>query len=167
MSDTVFGPPGVSVSGCGSCLVLRLRVPAELRRSFRVGGAHSDVHVHVERTRDRTQFSLLLPLQEENVVSYLEPGAEYCVRASFVSFLNRNTLQSEARCAFTSAPPPRLCLHLVKGLLGAFGLLLVLLLTCGGWLRVRRWLLPRPERPPPAVCSGFPLCTSKQGESAP
>ncbi|XP_024142681.1 interferon alpha/beta receptor 2 [Oryzias melastigma] len=169
MSDTVFGPPGVSVSGCGNCLLLRLSVPAELRRSFRVGGAHSQVHVHVQRTRDQTQFSLLLPLQEENVISYLEPGVEYCVRASFVSFLNRNTLPSEAHCAFTSAPPPKLCLQMLKGLLGAFGLLLVLvLLTCVRWVRVRRQqVLPRPERAPPAVCSGFPLSTSKQHESAP
>lgn len=129
------------------------------------------------------QFSLLLPLQEENVISYLEPGAEYCVRASFVSFLNRNTLPSEAHCAFTSAPPPKLCrrslpppegsvseteltsdpppVQMLKGLLGAFGLLLVLvLLTCVRWVRVRRQqVLPRPERAPPAVCSGFPLST--------
>ncbi|XP_078795396.1 interferon alpha/beta receptor 2-like [Oryzias latipes] len=170
ISDTVFGPPRVSVSGCGSCMVLRLGVPPELKRSFQLGGANSEVLVHVQRTRDQTEFRLLLPLQGENIISYMEPGAEYCIRVSFMSLLNHNTVQSEAHCAFTSAPQPKLCLSMLMGLLGGFGLLLflLLLLTCGSLLRTRRrqQLLPRPEKPPSSACPAFPLCTLKQPESA-
>uniref|UniRef100_A0A8C7WUP2 Uncharacterized protein n=1 Tax=Oryzias sinensis TaxID=183150 RepID=A0A8C7WUP2_9TELE len=74
ISDTVFGPPRVSVSGCGSCMVLRLSVPPELKRSFQLGGANSEVLVHVQRTRDRTEVGPVLGSPQEQ--KWHERGSE-------------------------------------------------------------------------------------------
>ncbi|PWA26238.1 hypothetical protein CCH79_00013723 [Gambusia affinis] len=86
-------------------------------------------------------FRLKQSYQQETVISYLQPGVEYCVSVSFKSFINRNSVPSEYRCAFTSPPPPQhtctplqmtLFLHLsaklflVLGLLGGFTLLVVI-----------------------------------------
>lgn len=53
------------------------------------------------------QFSLRLPYKEEIVITYLQPGVEYCVTVSVNSGLNSNPVSSDPYCAFTSPPPPR------------------------------------------------------------
>uniref|UniRef100_A0A3B3UQW0 Interferon alpha/beta receptor 2-like n=1 Tax=Poecilia latipinna TaxID=48699 RepID=A0A3B3UQW0_9TELE len=92
LADTVLGPPEVSVSGCGNCLVLQIRDgPVQLKDLQR------EMELNVRRTRDG----------QETVISYLQPGVEYCVSVSFKSLINRNSVPSARRCAFTSPPPPQ------------------------------------------------------------
>ncbi|XP_034416744.1 interferon alpha/beta receptor 2-like [Cyclopterus lumpus] len=138
LSDTVLGPPDVSVSGCGNCLLLQLRVPTtngpqQLKQWYR------RVVLDVRRSRDGVQFSLSLPYKEENMISYLQPGVEYCVTVVVKSLFNSNCVSSKPCCVFTSPPRSRSSLYVVFSLLGAFcllGFLLIGLVVCAGQLGI-------------------------------
>lgn len=52
------------------------------------------------------QFSLNLRYQDNLVITYLQPGVEYCVSVSVKTFFGTSSVAAEARCAFTSRPPP-------------------------------------------------------------
>ncbi|XP_040913722.1 interferon alpha/beta receptor 2-like isoform X3 [Toxotes jaculatrix] len=125
LSDTVLGPPHVSVSGCGNCLILQLRVPETrgLHQDLQLMDLYRGVIFHVQRTRDGAQFRLNLPYSEETVITYLQPGVEYCVTVSVRTLFSSSSVSSKPYCAFTSPPPPRSSLHVVFGLLGAFCML--------------------------------------------
>ncbi|XP_076602986.1 interferon alpha/beta receptor 2-like isoform X2 [Chaetodon auriga] len=118
LSDTLLGPPDVSVSGCGNCLLLQLRVPP-IRGFQQLQDFHRELVFHVRRTRDGAQFELNQPYKEETMITYLEPGVEYCVTISVKTLFNSNTVTSKPYCAFTS-PPPTSSLYVVYSLLGAF-----------------------------------------------
>ncbi|XP_070831844.1 interferon alpha/beta receptor 2-like isoform X2 [Chaetodon trifascialis] len=126
LSDTVLGPPDVSVSGCGNCLLLHLRVPP-IRGLQQLQDFHGELVFHVRRTRDGAQFGLNLQYEEEIVITYLEPGVEYCVTVAVKTLFNSHSVTSKPHCAFTS-PPPSSSLYVVYGLLGAFSALGFLLL---------------------------------------
>uniref|UniRef100_A0A3Q3L8T1 Interleukin 10 receptor, beta n=1 Tax=Mastacembelus armatus TaxID=205130 RepID=A0A3Q3L8T1_9TELE len=131
LSDTVLGPPDVSVSGCGNCLILQLRAPTTrgIQQNIQLKYLYREVIFHVQRTRDGAQFKLKLPYNEENAITYLQTGVEYCVTVSVTGLFNSNPVSSKPYCAFTSPPPPRSSLYLVFGLLGAFGVLGLLLVA--------------------------------------
>uniref|UniRef100_A0A3Q2ZZZ4 Interferon alpha/beta receptor 2-like n=1 Tax=Kryptolebias marmoratus TaxID=37003 RepID=A0A3Q2ZZZ4_KRYMA len=101
LSDTVLGPPDVSVSGCGNCLILQVRNPTEdlLEHSSQLKDVLWDLVLSVRRTRDGAEVS------SRSTVSYLQPGVEYCVTASFSSSFSQKSVSSERRCSFTSPPP--------------------------------------------------------------
>ncbi|XP_070770628.1 interferon alpha/beta receptor 2-like [Enoplosus armatus] len=149
LTDTVLGPPDVSVSGCGNCLLLQLRVPTTSRlRQQQLKDLYSGVDFHVQRTRDGAQFRLHLPYKEESVIPYLQPGVEYCVAVTVNAFFNANPVSSKTYCAFTSPPQHRSSLTMVYGLLGAFcalGFLVTGLAVNGGKLsfKLLRRRLPR------------------------
>lgn len=50
------------------------------------------------------QFSLNLRYQDNMVITYLQPGVEYCVTVSVKTFFKSPSVASEPRCAFTSRP---------------------------------------------------------------
>lgn len=52
------------------------------------------------------QFSLNLRYQDNIVITYLQPGVEYCVNVSVTTFFGTNSVASEPRCAYTSRPQP-------------------------------------------------------------
>lgn len=52
------------------------------------------------------QFGLTLDYKEEIMITYLEPGVEYCVTVAVKTLFNSNTVTSKPHCAFTSPPPP-------------------------------------------------------------
>ncbi|CAK6968415.1 interferon alpha/beta receptor 2-like [Scomber scombrus] len=148
-SDTVIGPPDVSVSGCGNCLLLYVTVPktSGLQQDKQLQLLYRDLHIHVHRTRDGVQFKLNLEYKEENMISYLQPGVEYCVTVTVAVFFNSNSVPSKPFCAFTS-PPPRSSLNVVFCLLGAFcviGFFLIGVVVYGGQLsyELLRRRLPR------------------------
>ncbi|XP_053296695.1 interferon alpha/beta receptor 2 isoform X1 [Pleuronectes platessa] len=137
ISDTVLGPPDVSVSGCGNCLILQLKPPATkgLQCNLQLENLYRGVILHVRRTRDGAQFRLNLPFSEEKVIMYLQPGVEYCVSISVTALLKSNHVASKPYCAFTSHPPSSSSLYLVIGLLVFFcilGFLITGLVVNGG-----------------------------------
>ncbi|XP_067458960.1 interferon alpha/beta receptor 2-like isoform X1 [Thunnus thynnus] len=138
LSDTVMGPLDVSVSGCGNCLLVQVSLPKSkgLQQHEQFQSFYRVIDFNVQRTRDGVQFKLKLPYKEENMITYLQPGVEYCVTVSVSSPFNSNSVPSKPFCAFTS-PPPRNLLYMVYGLLGAFcvlGFLLMGLVVHGGRL---------------------------------
>ncbi|XP_027146557.1 interferon alpha/beta receptor 2 isoform X2 [Larimichthys crocea] len=161
LTDTMLGPPDVSVSGCGNCLILKVRVPPT--RGLQL---HEELVFHVQRTRDGAQFKLNLHYQEEITISYLQPGVEYCVTVTVKARLNSNAVPSKSHCAFTSPPQPSSSsLHVVFGLLGAFcalGFLLIGLVVYGSQLsfKLRRRLFPR-------TLSYFLLQSHNHGNASP
>ncbi|KAK5616723.1 hypothetical protein CRENBAI_024198 [Crenichthys baileyi] len=128
LTDTVLGPPEFSVSGCGNCLILQIRDASEgpFEHNSQMKDLFWELDLNVKRTRDGAEFKLKLPYKHESVISYLQPGVEYCVSVSFRSIINHNSVASEQRCAFTSPPPPQHTLFLVLGLFGAFTLVVFL-----------------------------------------
>lgn len=59
VSAAVLGPPDVSVSGCGNCLVLQVRIPTEdwIQQNSQLKGLFWDLAVHIWRTRDGAHVS--------------------------------------------------------------------------------------------------------------
>nr|XP_020442454.1 interferon alpha/beta receptor 2-like isoform X2 [Monopterus albus] len=152
LTDTVLEPPDVSVSGCGNCLIMQLKVPTTrgLKDLYR------GVTFHVQRTRDGAQFSLTLPFKEKNVITYLQPGVEYCVTVSVTGLFTSKPVFSKPYCAFTSPPPHRV--NVVFILLGVFcmlGFLLIGLVAYGGQLNFKllKRHLPRSLVIEPTLCS--------------
>ncbi|XP_037831871.1 interferon alpha/beta receptor 2 isoform X2 [Kryptolebias marmoratus] len=133
LSDTVLGPPDVSVSGCGNCLILQVRNPTEdlLEHSSQLKDVLWDLVLSVRRTRDGAEFRLTLPYKPESTVSYLQPGVEYCVTASFSSSFSQKSVSSERRCSFTSPPPDEHSYLVLLGLFVLFSITAFLLLV--GW----------------------------------
>uniref|UniRef100_A0A8C6LX17 Interferon alpha/beta receptor 2-like n=2 Tax=Nothobranchius TaxID=28779 RepID=A0A8C6LX17_NOTFU len=141
LSDTVLGPPDLSLSGCGSCLVLRVRLPTDklLWHNTQVTSMYWEVLIHVHRTRDGAELKLKLPYKQESVIPYLEPGVEYCVSVSITTTFNPTSIFSERRCSFTSPPPSEISQFLLLGLCGVFGLVVFLLLGRLIRIHVRRF----------------------------
>lgn len=53
-----------------------------------------------------SQFKIILPFKEEVVLSYLQPGVEYCVTTAVQSQFGSHSLTGPPHCAFTSPAPP-------------------------------------------------------------
>nr|XP_040058095.1 interferon alpha/beta receptor 2-like [Gasterosteus aculeatus aculeatus] len=146
LSDTVLGPPDVSLSGCGNCLLLHITLPMKAPKQLKQ--LYRRVVLHVRRSRDGAQFDLSLTYNEENKISYLQQGVEYCVSVSVTSLTNYNCVASPPRCAFTSPPRPTSSPHILHSLLAALcasAFLLVGLLVCASRLSfsIRRQSLQR------------------------
>ncbi|XP_063049799.1 interferon alpha/beta receptor 2-like [Engraulis encrasicolus] len=115
VTDTVFGPPLLEVSGCGACLRLHIRPPASRWQHLQENSSSSSSHrpllfyysklqAQLTRTRDNSQFSVAVQ-SGENVIGYLEPGAEYCVTVVTVTHFGSHALPSQAHCTHTSPTP--------------------------------------------------------------
>ncbi|XP_038132142.1 interferon alpha/beta receptor 2-like isoform X2 [Cyprinodon tularosa] len=131
LADTVLGPPEFSVSGCGNCLILQIRDATRIlfNHNPQLKDLDWKLEINVKRNRDGAEFKMEVPYKQKTVISYLQPGVEYCVFASFRSFINRSSISSELHCAFTSPPPPKHMLSLVLGLFGGFTLVAILVVA--------------------------------------
>lgn len=69
----MLGPPDVSVSGCGNCLILKVRVPPT--RGLQL---HEELVFHVQRTRDGAQVRARLNAALNNVFIF-EMDLKLCV----------------------------------------------------------------------------------------
>uniref|UniRef100_A0A667Z193 Interferon/interleukin receptor domain-containing protein n=1 Tax=Myripristis murdjan TaxID=586833 RepID=A0A667Z193_9TELE len=105
-TDTVLGPPKVSVSGCGNCLLLQVSPPTSgsIQQNKQLQNLYSGLLCVVRRTRDGAQFSLNLAYEEEILIRYLQPGVEYCVTVTVTATINSNSMPTEPHCAFTGPP---------------------------------------------------------------
>ncbi|KAM8858187.1 interferon alpha/beta receptor 2-like [Synchiropus picturatus] len=152
MLDTLIGPPELALSGCGTCLILRVTVPTSVAPQLRphLQSLYRHLDLQVTRVSDRAQFSLTLPYSEESVISHLQPGAQYCVSVRVGTLTQPRSVAGPPVCALSSPPRGRSSEHVVLGLLVAFcglGLLLILVLLYGVQLS-RRELQRRLNRRP-------------------
>ncbi|XP_058885915.1 interferon alpha/beta receptor 2-like [Acipenser ruthenus] len=109
-SDTVLGPPEVSVSGCGGCLSLQIKPPRGKGKKNLLTLYHQfDYSIGVQNMNDGRKFSEQLEKWKGTVnhsIKLLEPGTEYCVTVRmYHAELNMNSKPSEPQCAFTSPEP--------------------------------------------------------------
>ncbi|XP_065817971.1 interferon alpha/beta receptor 2 isoform X3 [Labrus bergylta] len=127
LTDTVFGPPGLSVSGCGNCLLLQLTplTTGGLQQHKQLRDLYRNLDIQVKRTRDGAQT-----------------GVEYCVSVRVSSLFTSTSLYSQPQCVYTSPPPPGLtAVLMVFGLVGALcalGLLFIGLVIFRGGRSFRR-----------------------------
>ncbi|XP_034160633.2 interferon alpha/beta receptor 2 isoform X2 [Pangasianodon hypophthalmus] len=103
--DTTLGPPLVSLTGCGNCLLLKLSPPASVEQNHDpLTNFFQEYTVTVSRTRDKAQFGMKAS-NGENLINYLEPGVEYCITATAVTSFKNLALPSEPHCTYTSPQP--------------------------------------------------------------
>ncbi|MGH0118643.1 UNVERIFIED_CONTAM: hypothetical protein FKN15_047623 [Acipenser sinensis] len=110
LSDTVLGPPEVSVSGCGDCLSLQIKPPRGKGKKTLLTLYHQfDYSIGVQNMKDGRKFSEQLEKWKGTVnhsIKLLEPGTEYCVTVRmYRAGLNMNSKPCEPQCAFTSPEP--------------------------------------------------------------
>ncbi|CAL8240794.1 unnamed protein product [Merluccius merluccius] len=142
MKNTVLGPPDVFASGCGNCLVLQVRPPTS---GWQLLECYRHLLLVVRRTRDGAQFHMSVDYTEETVISYLEPGVEYCVAVSVASYIYQKSSPAKRYCAFTSPPRANGSVHLILALLATFCLLgFVLIASLAYGINLNPGLLLRP-----------------------
>ncbi|XP_041663220.1 interferon alpha/beta receptor 2-like isoform X2 [Cheilinus undulatus] len=137
ITDTVIGPPALSVSGCGNCLVLQFTLPTfgglqqqqqQLRELYR------KLDIQVRRSRDGAQFMMSVPITDQMVIPYLQTGAEYCVSVRVSSLFTTTSHYSQPTCVYTSTPSPgHTAVFVLFGLMGALcslGLLFIGVVIC-------------------------------------
>ncbi|KAK1167941.1 interferon alpha/beta receptor 2-like isoform X1, partial [Acipenser oxyrinchus oxyrinchus] len=102
-SDTILGPPDVSVTGCGDCLLLKLKPPRGKGPEPLLDIYHEFDYTITMKNNGKREIPTSKP---EFVIENLEPGTEYCVTVRmYRAGLNMNSKPSEPQCAFTSPEP--------------------------------------------------------------
>ncbi|KAK1169935.1 interferon alpha/beta receptor 2-like isoform X1 [Acipenser oxyrinchus oxyrinchus] len=103
LSDTILGPPEVSVTGCGDCLLLKLKPPIGKGPKPLLDIYHEFDYTITMKNNGEREIPTSKP---EFVLENLEPGTEYCVTVRmYRAGLNMNSKPSEPHCAFTSPEP--------------------------------------------------------------
>ncbi|KAK6487034.1 hypothetical protein HHUSO_G10760 [Huso huso] len=108
-SDTILGPPEVSVSGCGNCLSLQIKPPTGKGKMTLLQLYYQfDYRIEMQNMKDGYKISEKLEKCKGTVNhnKELEPGTEYCVTVWMYRIgMNMNSKPSEPQCAFTSPQP--------------------------------------------------------------
>ncbi|KAG7463678.1 hypothetical protein MATL_G00179130 [Megalops atlanticus] len=101
-TDTVLGPPEVSVTGCGGCLNLTITLPRGNARSS-ITEIYMDFNFHIFWKRaGNTKVWNTSTSKSSYVLQHLAAGVEYCVRVQPQLNVNKHTLSSNWTCAFSS-----------------------------------------------------------------
>ncbi|KAK1167942.1 interferon alpha/beta receptor 2-like isoform X1 [Acipenser oxyrinchus oxyrinchus] len=104
VSQTILGPPDVSVTGCGDCLLLKLKPPRGKGPEPLLDIYHEFDYTITMKNNGKREVSMKFHC--EFVIENLEPGTEYCVTVRmYRAGLNMNSKPSEPQCAFTSPEP--------------------------------------------------------------
>ncbi|KAM4731515.1 uncharacterized protein FYW61_009522 [Anableps anableps] len=107
VSETVIGPPLLSVAGCGTCIQVNISLP-DLDPVTKAEGIHYDIIFRV-RWRKGKDGEIQEWREEKRIfnLSNLEKDVEYCVQVVTEIRVNDNVLPSEWKCVFTSIPEPQ------------------------------------------------------------
>nr|UTK56314.1 CRFB3a [Acipenser sinensis] len=97
VSQTILGPPEVSVSGCGDCLLLQFRPLESLLEIYHV----FDYSIVMKRAGEKTSSKMITTLNEYKI-NNLERATNYCVSVKMSVNTNGNSKVSQWHCAFTS-----------------------------------------------------------------
>ncbi|KAM9447820.1 uncharacterized protein ACWYII_013192 isoform 1-T5 [Salvelinus alpinus] len=131
-TETVIGPPILSLDGCGNCLVINITLP-EMRTIQKVYGSTVSFQIDWKRAGE-TQFKETRTRHLSYMLENLKVGAEYCVRVHTKITTNKNTQLSEWKCAHTSIVEPNRVPAVVAGVS-------VLLIVSGAGLMVLMFVL--------------------------
>ncbi|XP_041115342.1 uncharacterized protein LOC121320781 isoform X2 [Polyodon spathula] len=103
LSDTILGPPDVSVTGCGDCLLLKLKPPRGKGPESLLDIYHEFDYTITVKNNDKKEIHTS---EAEFVLENLKRGTEYCVTVRmYRAGMNMNSEPSEPQCAFTSPEP--------------------------------------------------------------
>uniref|UniRef100_A0A4W5Q5W0 Fibronectin type-III domain-containing protein n=1 Tax=Hucho hucho TaxID=62062 RepID=A0A4W5Q5W0_9TELE len=131
-TQTVIGPPTLSLDGCGNCLVINITLP-EMGTIQNVYGNTVSFQIYWKRAGE-TQFKETRTTNLSYMLENLKVGVEYCVRVHTVITTNRKTQLSEWKCAHTSIVEPNRVPAVLAGVS-------VLLIVSGAGLMVLMFVL--------------------------
>ncbi|XP_038863267.1 uncharacterized protein LOC120058558 isoform X1 [Salvelinus namaycush] len=131
-TQTVIGPPTLSLDGCGNCLVINITLP-EMGTIQKVYGSTVSFQIDWKRAGE-TQFKETRTSHLSYMLENLKVGAEYCVRVHTKITTNKKTQLSEWKCAHTSIVEPNRVPAVVAGVS-------VLLIVSGAGLMVLMFVL--------------------------
>ncbi|XP_069035230.1 uncharacterized protein [Lepisosteus oculatus] len=111
LSQTILGPPDVSLTGCGDCLLLEINIPREV--IFKTSSLE-DIYVEINFTvklkkhgkSQESEIEFTNNADSTYKISQLEPAAQYCLKVKMKTTLNQNTLYSGWHCEFTGSKEP-------------------------------------------------------------
>uniref|UniRef100_A0A667ZA18 Fibronectin type-III domain-containing protein n=1 Tax=Myripristis murdjan TaxID=586833 RepID=A0A667ZA18_9TELE len=128
-TDTIIGPPKLSVAGCGNCIQINITMP-EMDKTANISNLQFFNNPSfkiswktAEGKQVRNQFLL------KNLVT----GTEYCLQVDVMINTNRNCKPSNWTCTFTSIVEPSrvpVVLGAVSTLLIVGGVVLMTLMVC-------------------------------------
>ncbi|XP_077947425.1 interferon alpha/beta receptor 2 isoform X2 [Gasterosteus aculeatus] len=107
-TQTIIGPPKVSLSGCGKCIHVNISLPeADPRSGFKdIMSIYHDVKFRVFWKKRNETAECFLTKSRNSTVTNLQIGTEYCVWVSTEININRNTMPSAVECTFTGKEEP-------------------------------------------------------------
>ncbi|KAM6955782.1 cytokine receptor family member b1 [Lycodopsis pacificus] len=147
-TDTIIGPPKVSLAGCGNCIHLNMSLP-EAGPGFKDMKMFSaTVQFKVFWRKHKGAEQSAITRNNSYTVNNLQIDTEYCVRVDIMSNTNKNTLPSAWNCTFTSVVEPSrdpVFLGAVAALLAVLGALMSVMfcLYYTGFLCKLKAALPR------------------------
>ncbi|XP_033863944.3 interferon alpha/beta receptor 2-like [Acipenser ruthenus] len=98
VSQTILGPPEVSVHGCGDCLFLQLSPLKSLLEIYH----EFEYFIVMKRAGQSKTSSDMTTILNEYEINNLERATNYCVSVSMSANTNGNSKVSQWHCAFTS-----------------------------------------------------------------
>nr|XP_046220061.1 LOW QUALITY PROTEIN: uncharacterized protein LOC124044475 [Oncorhynchus gorbuscha] len=99
-TQTVIGPPTLSLDGCGNCLVINITLP-EMETIQNVYGSTVSFQIDWKRAGE-TLIKETRTTHLSYMLENLNVGTEYCVRVHTMITTNQKTQPSEWKCAHTS-----------------------------------------------------------------
>nr|AHN52530.1 CRFB1b [Salmo salar] len=163
-TQTVIGPPTLSLDGCGNCLVINITLP-EMGTIEKVYGNSISFQIDWKRAGE-TQFKETRTTNLSYMLGNLKVGTEYCVRVHTLINTNKQTQLSEWKFAHTSIVEPNRVPAVVAGLSvlfivsGAGLMLLMFVLFYTGFVCKLKTHLPRSLT---ALVEGY-LVTSERSQ---
>ncbi|XP_078796352.1 uncharacterized protein LOC144988905 isoform X2 [Oryzias latipes] len=108
-TDTVVGPPKLSVAGCGTCLRVNISLPEADRHSGAgdIQKFYGAVFKVFWRKGQQGKVEKLEVSDKNFTLNNLEEGVEYCVAAEISGIAIKKTIRSNWSCAFSSPADSR------------------------------------------------------------
>ncbi|XP_054470934.1 interleukin-10 receptor subunit beta-like [Anoplopoma fimbria] len=129
LTQTIIGPPKISLAGCGNCIHVNISLPEADRSSgikdMKTIYPGSQFEVIWMKGKGTMPQGSAITKTKNYTVNHLQIGTEYCVQVNTKINVNRNTKPSAWNCTFTSiVEPSRVFVGAVAALLIVIGVLM-------------------------------------------
>ncbi|KAM8856792.1 uncharacterized protein AB9W97_020950 isoform 2-T2 [Spinachia spinachia] len=106
-TETIIGPPKVSLSGCGNCIHVNISLPADPSSGIEdIKSVYYGAQFRVFWMKRNEAEQSAVTTSKSYTVNNLQIGTEYCVQVYTEINVNRNTKPSAWECTFTSRKLP-------------------------------------------------------------